>query len=143
MRDTREKLDLTGFRRRRTRARICWEAHPGLCCSDVNASSIVNLHGHLAAGLRRFNGFNPETSDGVTLFLFAGFRRKRDAERPFLHPDHQDIGGDEFEMAFLSDQPDRRRRLTSFTRCLFVLDDEDVSLWLSCESCTNRVPHTG
>ena len=124
VRDTRQKLDINGLRRRRLRARTCWEAHPGLCCSDVNASSIINLHGHLARGLRRFNDLKPETSDGVALFLFTGFRRKRDAERAFLRPDHQDIGGDEFEMAFLSDQPDRRRRLMSFTRCLFVVDDE-------------------
>ena len=128
VRDSQPKLDMNGTRRRRTRARTCWEAHPGLCISHVNASSIIKFHVQLAIGLRSFNDLKPDTTNGLEVFLFVGFRRKREAERAIGRrlngQDLQDIEGDEFEMAFVSDQPDRRRRLMSFTRCEFAVDDQ-------------------
>ena len=125
VRDERPKLDLAGLRRRRQRERTCWECHPGLCISEVNAMSVIAFHACLVQAMRSFN-LDPENAPGAALFLFAGFHRKRDAVQAHGRPLHGDITGDAFEMAFLSDQPERRRGLNTFTRCKCVIDSQST-----------------
>ena len=121
--NTRPQLDLNGLRRRRKRDRTCWEAHPGLCTSDPRASSSRAFYGHLVSAMKRFD-IHPDRANGVSLSLFIVFERKRDAERAFGREVLHDLTGDFFEMAFLADQPDRRRGIMSFTRCEFIVDAE-------------------
>ena len=94
-----------------------------MCESEVNATSAIAFHGCLVQAMRSFN-LDPEKAPGAALFLFVGFRLKRDAEQAHQREPGGDITGDAFEMAFLTDQPERRRGLETFTRCQCAIDDQ-------------------
>ena len=88
-----------------------------------NATSVIAFHACLVQAMRSLN-LDPEKAPGAALFLFVGFRRKRDAEKAYLREPGGDITGDAFEIAFLADQPERHRGLNTFTRCQCITDDQ-------------------
>ena len=123
--NTEPPLDLNKLRRHRNAEATCFQAHPGLCVCAENKSSIVAFHQLMRTALRSFN-LSPDAC-GDALFLFCGYRRKthaRRAERRFQEQDVENVSADEFELAFLSDEPDRRKGLKVFTRCHCRIDDE-------------------
>ena len=126
VRQTQPPLDLDKLRRHRNADRTCFQAHPGLCISDPNATAICSFHNSLKKAMQTFK-LNPATSCGEALFLFTGYRRKADADRAQrLVRDHavDSVSGDDFEMVFLTDEPERRKQLKVYTRCHCRVDDQ-------------------
>ena len=121
--NTLEKLNLPKLRAARKANSTCFTLHPGVCCKDANFSSIVALHGGLVRAFRTF-GIAPDDADGQALVLFAGFQRKRDADRLLKQVARVSVQADHYEAAFLSDQPDRRRGLMSWALCEIALDED-------------------
>ena len=121
--NTAEKLNLPKLRAARKANSTCFTLHPGVCCKDQNFSSIVALHGGLARAFRTF-GIAPDDADGQALVLFAGFQRKRDADRLLKQVARDSVQADHYEAAFLSDQPERRRGLMSWSLCEIALDED-------------------
>jgi len=124
--NTETPLDLNSLRRHRTADATCFQAHPGLCVCDTNATSVRSFHQSLRSALQSFH-LDPATSCGDALFLFCGYSRKADADRTQRRvQDHAvaHIAADHFEIAFLADEPDRRKGLNTFTRCHCRVDDE-------------------
>ena len=116
----RERLAVTKLRAFRKKCETCYLAHPGLCVSDSSFSSIIALQKSMAAAIRSFK-LGAQDVDGAVVFLFAGYLRKRDAERMKQPPSFGDpISADVFHIAFRSGQPDKRKSWMSFTRCYLV-----------------------
>ena len=118
--NTRTKLDQKRLLQERKQSQTCWEAHPGLCVKDPNFSSIMSCHAALDRAIRSFS-ISPHDGDGQALFLFVGFRRKRAADEMQRRNVVEGITGDEFELAMLSDQPERRRGWKTWTLCRFTV----------------------
>ena len=113
------------LRDKRKACETCWEAHPGVCVEDPNFTSIISLHAGLDRALKFFS-IAPDDADGQALFFFAGYARKRDAEQMRNRPVVDGITGNHFELAFLCDQPDRRRALRTWALCQFTIHEDDT-----------------
>ena len=126
VRNTRPKPNVNSLRKRRLENQTCWEAHPGLCVRDANFSSIRALHAGLGRAIHSF-GLDADDANGEALFLFAGFKRKAHADRTLRRFSAEriadGIAGAEFELAFLRDQPDRRKSLVTWAPCRFILTE--------------------
>ena len=118
--NTRTKLDQKLLLKQRKQSQTCWEAHAGLCVKDPNFSSIMSCHAALDRAIRSFS-ISPHDGDGQALFLFVGFTRKRAADDMQRRNVVAGITGDEFEVAMLSDQPERRRGWKTWTLCNFTI----------------------
>ena len=120
-------LDLNKLRKHRNAEATCFQAHPGLCVCDANATSIKLCHESLR---KAFNEFRLKPEDcGEALFLFCGYRRKANANRIQRRAQEEameNVSADEFELAFLSDEPERRKGLKVFTRCHCRVDGEST-----------------
>ena len=99
--------------------RTCFQMHPGLCVSNPLYSSILAFHAQLASAMQRLE-IGTGNVDGTMLYLFAGYRRVRDAEAAGRRANGMTIKADRFDVAFVSDQPERRRKWRTWTRCRFV-----------------------
>ena len=141
VRSTQPPLDLNKLRRHRNADATCFQAHPGLCVCDANATSIRSFHQSLRKALQTFK-LDPVTARGEALFLFCGYRRKNDAnraQRRVQGGDVDNVSADEFEMAFLADEPERRKGLKVFTRCHFRVDDQRTfNFWWPRWPCADR-----
>ena len=60
-------------------SRSCFQMHPGICCEDPDKSKIVSFHKKLDHALKQICQ-RREVVGGEHLFLFAGYRRQRDAD---------------------------------------------------------------
>ena len=117
-----EAIDLQKVRAFQQAHRTCFDEHPGLCASDPSRTSILAFHAQMAKALSTL-ATGQGNVDGVSLYLFAGYRRLRDAEIAGRRVD-DGIKADTLSVAFVSDQPDRRRKLRTWTRCRFVGETE-------------------
>ena len=120
------KLNLRKLRAKRKENETCFEAHPGLCIKDPGFSSILALHAGLRRAIKSFS-IDPEDGAGQSLFVFAGYSKKRQADQ--MQAKFRDgrvidgIAADEFVVAFLCDQPDIRRGFMTWALCdLFIAD---------------------
>ena len=135
------KLDLRSLRAQRKKNQTCFEAHPGLCCKDPHFSSILGFHAGLRRAIKSFS-ISPEDSDGQSLFVFAGYKQKRPADQmqARFHRERgiDAITADEFDCAFLSDQPDIRRGLMTWALCTPIIRERTFNMgtWA-------RLNHTG
>ena len=124
--NTRPRLNLTGLRKKRVARQTCYQCHPGLCVQDDKCSSIKALHAGVAHAVKSF-GLVPAAADGEALFLFAGYTHKANADRTLrrFSADRIDegISADSFELCFLSDQPDIRKSLMTWTRLQFAVTE--------------------
>ena len=125
--NTLPKLDQRGLRNRRKAAQTCWEAHPGVCVKDPNLTSIMTCHDGVDRAIRSFR-IAPDDGDGQAMFLFVGFKRKRAADEMQHRNVVDGITGDEFELAILSDQPDRRRGWKTWTLCDFTVAERTFQI---------------
>ena len=126
VRNSRPPIDLPKLRRQRKADATCNQEHPGLCICDSNASSIRSFHHSLNKAFQTFN-LDHSTCCGEALFLFCGYKRKAHAEqarRRVQNLDVDHVAADEFELAFLSDEPERRKGLKVFTRVHCRIDAE-------------------
>ena len=98
--------------------RTCFADHPGLCIADSAYSSILAFHKAISEAVKALTTKKDE--DGAVLVLFAGYRRLRDAEAAGRREDAQCVRADTFDLAMLSDQPERRRGWRTWTRCRFA-----------------------
>ena len=114
-----EAINLREVRAFQHAHRTCFDEHPGLCASDPSCTSILAFHAQIAKALSTL-ATGRDNVDGVALYLFAGYRRLRDAEAAGRRIDDVSITADTFDVAFVADQPDRRRKLRTWTRCRFV-----------------------
>ena len=121
--ENREKLNMKRLRASRKRQESCFQAHPGLCIADPMYSSIKAFHSRLVSTLRSFK-FIEGSIDGTVLILFSGHARKRQAEEATrAGASNAPVTADEFLFVFLSDQPDKRRKFMTFTKCRCIADE--------------------
>ena len=99
--------------------RTCFEMRLGLCVSDPIYSSILSFHAEMASAMQRLE-IGPGNADGTVVYLFAGYGRKRDTEAAVRRANGMTIKADRFDVAWVSDQPERRRKWRTWTRCRFV-----------------------
>ena len=111
--------DQHGYAKFEKANRTCFEMHPGLCVSDPMYSSILSFHAELASAMQRLE-VGPGNVDVTVVYLFAGYGRKRDAEAAGRRANGMTIKADRFDVAWVSDQPERRRKWRTWTRCRFV-----------------------
>ena len=104
-------------------SRTCFQMHPGICCEDPDKSKIVSFHKKLDHALKQICQ-RREVVGGEHLFLFAGYRRQRDADAAVQRVDALCIKADYFDIAVLGDQPDKRRGFRTWTHCHFVGGDQ-------------------
>ena len=92
--------------------------------ADPLFSSVMSFNKSLVRSVRSFKR-GVGTVDGTMLMLFCGYTSKRKAVREAAQLDlAEGICADIFEMAFLSDQADKRKGWMTFTRCNFMVDGE-------------------
>ena len=125
--NTLPKLDQKALLKKRKATQTCWEAHPGLCTKDPNFTSIVACHEGVNRAVRSFC-IPPGDGDGQAMFLFVGCKRKREADAVQHRNVVDGIKGDEFELAILSDQPDRRRGFKTWSVCRFTVAEHTFQL---------------
>ena len=91
------------MRAKRKENETCFEAHPGLCIKDPGFSCILALHAGLRRAIKSFS-IDPEDGAGQSLFVFAGYSKKRQADQ--MQAKFRDgrvidaIAADEFGAAF-------------------------------------------
>ena len=126
VKNTQPPLNLDRLRRQKAAAATCSRAHPGLCIRDPNATSIRSFHASLKKAMQTFK-LDPATASGDALFLFAGYRRKTDADqaqRRVRRDAVDSVSADDFEMAFMTAEPERRKQLKVYARCHCRVDDQ-------------------
>ena len=118
-----DKLNINKIRAFRKANQTCYQAHPGLCVTDPMYTSFKAFQCALSRAIGSFTfGKN---LDGTILLLFSGHTQKRRADQAKrVGASDADVKATFFEMAFLSDQPERRLKHMTFTRCQFKLEDD-------------------
>ena len=119
-----ELMDAKKQARYRKKLETCFQKHPGLCTLDPLCAPAQKLNKNIFSAVSECG--HSKALAGTMLFLFSGYKRKREARRAQQQPLRlegrvETVSGDSFALAWMSDQPDKRKRFQYFTHCDVVL----------------------
>ena len=120
----KEFADVPALGRLRRANRPCFEKHPGICKTDELFNISHKLHRAMNSAMRGIGC--DKQHNGNCLYLFTGFRRKRQAREvlsAMRESSTSRLVADHFIVAWLSDQMDVRAGIKTFTMCQFDLRD--------------------